>query len=64
MDELQLQRLKSSSISHCNKLINDVRKDHEDIHTFFSGELCKIYKNATEQAMEKAQSVRSKLRNL
>lgn len=64
INEIQLQRYKSTSLRHCDKLLNDVRCDRDDIDSFFGGELYKAYVNATDEVLTKISKVRTKVRNL
>lgn len=63
-NEIQLKRYKSTSLRHCDKLINDVKNDRDDIDRFFGGELYDAYVNATDEVLTKISRVRTKVRNL
>ncbi|MBQ6825013.1 MAG: hypothetical protein IJP27_10190 [Clostridia bacterium] len=63
MDE-KTAALHLTSLTLCDKLINELRSCEEEAHTFFGGELCRVYENATEQAIDKTQSIRRKLQTL
>ena len=55
---------KKYSLSLCEKLINDLKRNREDADTFLGGELYKAYVNATEKAINKAQRNRNQIRKL
>ena len=64
MDEAELHRCKNMSLHYADKLFNEIRRDQEDIGDFFGGELLKAYDSATDQVLNKAKNVRTKIRNL
>lgn len=64
MDEAERQRFKIISLQHCDRLFNEIKRDQDDIHEFFGGELYKSYVAATDKALTKARNIRMKVRNL
>lgn len=64
MEEAELRSYQSESLRHCDKLLNEVKSDLDDIGSFFGGELRKTYVDATDKALSKIQQVRTKIRNL
>ena len=64
MNESELERLRASSLHYCNKLLNDIGSEQENIEYFFGGEMCKAYVDATDKVLNKTRKVRTKIRNL
>jgi len=64
MNEEELNRLRLASLYYCDKLLNDIKVDQEDINQFFGGEIYKAYNDATEKVLNKAKNIRAKIRNL
>lgn len=62
--EEELEQRKAASLALCDRLISDMSKFLDDTDQFFGGEIYKSYVSATEKAVQKAKSVRTKLRNL
>ena len=48
----------------CNRLLNMLNEDRDDIDSFFGGEINKEYTYATEKAISKVNRIRMKIRNL
>ena len=64
MDEMEVRRLRSVALSNCEKLINGIANDREEIEHFFGGEIRKAYLTTTDEALTEARNVRTKIRNL
>ena len=62
--EEEVEKYRNASLYYCNKLLNEIQRNQEDIDLFFGGDLYKAYHTATEQAVDKANQVRMKIRNL
>ena len=62
--EEELEKYRAASLYYCSRLLNDIKRSQEDIGLFFGGDLYKAYDDATDKALSKASSVRTKLRNL
>ena len=63
MDE-QVQRYKADSLMLCNRLLNMLNEDRDDIDSFLGGENNKKYNYDTEKAIRKVKRTRVKIRNL
>ena len=63
MDEVEKHRYRTASLQYCNKLIGEINSDREEIGTFFGGELHRVYLEATDMALDKAQKVRTRIKN-
>ena len=62
MEEFERQR--NECLVLCQRIIADLREFTADSDRFFGGEIRKAYIEATEQAIDKAYTIRSKLRSL
>ena len=60
MDE-QIRQQILTSLSTCDKLIKNLRKNQEDVDSFFDGEMRLAYLRATERALDEAMRIRVKL---
>ena len=63
MDE-EFEQRKANGLAQCDRLISELSKFLDDTDLFFGGEIYKTYINATEKALNKAKTIRTKLRNL
>ena len=63
MDNELCQR-KYRSLNYCDRLRADLALWKEEARTFFGGEIYQAYIKATDQAIEKVQEVRAKIRNI
>ena len=64
MDEEELRRSRSASLRYCEKLLNELRSELDDIDLFFGGDLHRAYVDVTDEVIAKASNVRKKIRNL
>ena len=64
MDEEKVRYYKSLSLSQCERLLTELRRNKEDADLFFGGELYKSYVEATDAAIDKTRKIRNKIRNL
>ncbi|MBE6957139.1 MAG: hypothetical protein E7450_06770 [Ruminococcaceae bacterium] len=62
--EEELAQRRRISVTYCNKLLNEVKRDQEDVGEFFGGELYRTYLTAIDQVEEKIKKIRTKIRNL
>lgn len=62
--EEELEKYRAYSLSLCEKLIYSLKRNQNDAASFFGGDIYRAYQTATEEAIEKAQKCRNKIRNL
>ena len=62
MEEREL--LKDYSLSLCGQMICELNRNIEDSRAFLGGEMLKAYVKATEEAINKANRIKMKIRNL
>lgn len=62
MEEFERQR--NECLVLCQRIVADLHGFMFDSDRFFGGEIRKAYLEATEQAIDKAYAIRSKLRSL
>lgn len=62
--ELELRRLQEQSLYFCSRLMKCLNENQNDAASFFGGDVCKAYVEATEAAANKVNKTRNKIRNL
>lgn len=60
----KLEQCRSDGVSLCDRLLDAMKENREDAHSFFAGELYQAYVDATDKARSKVKSIRIKIRNL
>ena len=63
MDE-ELERLRLLSLSYCERLMNQLKRNKEEADSFLGGDIYTAYVKATDEAYNKARKTRNKIRNL
>ena len=64
MEAEDMRKYRASSLQYCEKLLNEVKRDRDDVDMFFGGELYDAYVNAVDEVLNKTIKIRTKIRNL
>ena len=62
--EAEAEKYRVISLEDCQRLLYEVRRDQEDAALFFGGEIYKTYVAATDKVINKAEKIRTQIRNL
>lgn len=58
------EQYRAACLDLCDRLLLELKRNREDTDLFFAGEVNKAYVKATDKAIEKARSLRNKIRHL
>ena len=60
----ELEQCRSECLILCGRLLYALEENRDDAHSFFSGKLYEAYDTVTDQAKNKVQKIKNKIRNL
>ena len=63
MDEVEKHRYRTASLQYCNKLMNEVQSDRDEIERFFGGEIFKTYVTVTDEVLNKIAKIRTRIKS-
>lgn len=59
-----LERYKEYCLVLCNRLNNDLERNKDEADEFFGGDIYRAYFKATDEAINKVNKIRNKIRRL
>ena len=62
--EEQVEQCRQDSLSLCDRLLWEIKRNQDDTDRFFGGELYKTYFSVNDKLAERIRNVKNKIRNL